>query len=78
MDHFGNIRSLMQEPPSSEVWEQLRVLLDKAPKRAREQVLYAYCRDHLASWPDEIKRSCWRETTSPLRSANSSNTTRDN
>lgn len=46
----------MQEPPSSEVWEQLRVLLDKAPKRAREQVLYAYCRDHLASWPDEIER----------------------
>lgn len=53
---FGELRSLLQQTPSEESWEQLGVLLGnwKLDDHFREVVL-PYARELLAGWPEELK-----------------------
>jgi Leucine-rich repeat (LRR) protein len=61
MDTFGDIRSLLQLPPTQERWNTLCALLDAArPSRTARDLVLPYARDHLARWPDPLRMAPWR------------------
>ncbi len=61
MDTFGDIRSLLQLPPTEERWNTLCALLDAArPSRTVRDLVLPYARDHLGRWPDTLRMAPWR------------------
>lgn len=56
MSVFGDIRSLLQEPPSSQGWEALCALFERAPESMAREQLLPYVRAHLERhWPYELR-----------------------
>lgn len=56
MPVFGDIRSLLQEPPSSQGWEMLCALFERAPESMAREQLLPYVRAHLERhWPQELR-----------------------
>lgn len=51
-DIFGEVRSLLQRPPSPELWGRLCKLLDVT---SQQEGLRAYLIDHLLRWPDTLR-----------------------
>lgn len=52
---FGELRSLLQRPPSRKGWERLCAMIEGWPAARvteRDEVAIPYALDHLASWPD--------------------------
>ncbi len=51
---FGELRSLLQQPPSHAIWAQLCVQLDKVkPDEYFEDAIAPYLLDALKTWPDD-------------------------
>ena len=56
MSDFGWLRSLLQRPPSKQLWEELCQLIDKADdQQAREQFI-PYIQGYLKRWPKDFER----------------------
>jgi hypothetical protein len=53
---FGELRSLLQEAPSEEVWERVCEQLDLWPPEALEAVALPYVLEHVARWPATVER----------------------
>jgi hypothetical protein len=54
---FGELRSLMQEAPSYEVWERVVEALDRWPEGTLEAEALPYVCDHLRRWPEAHDRA---------------------
>ena len=53
---FGELRSLLQRPPSAQVWQQLCALLEGwPPGQELEGRALPYCQDHLEQWPARLR-----------------------
>lgn len=52
---FGDIRALLQRPPSQETWLELLTRFEQSPLKEQEYELLPYAREHLKVWPDELK-----------------------
>ncbi len=52
---FGDLRSLLQRPPSDEVWAALCELLDLWPAEPLEALAIPYALEHLARWPAALR-----------------------
>lgn len=56
MSAFGDIRSLLQEPPSAQGWQKLCALFERAPESVAREQLLPYVRAHLdRHWPHELR-----------------------
>lgn len=56
MSDFGWLRSLLQRPPSKQLWEELCQLIDKTDdQQAREQFI-PYIQSYLKRWPKDFER----------------------
>lgn len=56
MSVFGDIRSLLQEPPSAQGWDKLCALFERAPESVAREQLLPYVRAHLERhWPHELR-----------------------
>lgn len=56
MSGFGEIRSLLQQPPSEAVYEQLCALLERANPQEALEVLLPYARAHMdRAWPNALR-----------------------
>lgn len=53
---FGALRSLLQQPPSTQRWDDLCALLDECDHPGKAQEAFTYARAHLERWPDELRR----------------------
>ena len=61
MSDFGELRSLLQQTPSTQTWERITACLTQLRERTEgserfEEQALAYGREHLSAWPDEIVR----------------------
>ncbi len=52
---FGDLRSLLQLPPSDEVWAALCQQLDLWPAEPLESLAIPYALEHLARWPAALR-----------------------
>jgi hypothetical protein len=53
--HFGDLRSLLHQPPSPEAWDALWRILDELPADTHEAAL-SYAAEHLERWPCPLRR----------------------
>ena len=67
MDRFGELRSLLQQPPSPELWLALTSLIEAAPEPQARQLLVPYALDSLRRWPHELRTWQARWTRRVLR-----------
>lgn len=63
MHMFGELRSLLQQKPSADAWEQLCHFISEWSAEGFEHDTLPYVLSHLASWPDELRTTPlrWRE-----------------
>lgn len=63
MHMFGELRSLLQQKPSPEAWEQLCHFISEWSAEGFEHDTLPYVQSHLASWPAELRTTPlrWRE-----------------
>lgn len=55
MSHFGDVRSVLQLPPTAKRWIALLDALSKIePQGARHEAMH-YAKDHLNAWPDRLR-----------------------
>jgi hypothetical protein len=54
---FGNIRSVLEEAPSSSGWETLCGYLDQCSEDALAAEVVPYCLDKLVRWPGELRET---------------------
>ena len=55
-EKFGEIRSLLQQPPSEQVWRGLCALVDASWGDDQfEELLFPYILEHLRRWPDALR-----------------------
>lgn len=54
-ERFGELRSVLHQPPSPAVWDQLCDLLDGWHRADLVQTALPYAQDHLRSWPDALR-----------------------
>lgn len=69
---FGQVRSLLQQPPSDEAWSNLVRALRHWPRENIQQLdneLIRYCQSYVATWPDALQRGFPPGTFSPPRKA---------
>ena len=52
---FGDIRSILQGPPTEEGWQQLCALVGSWEDEAIAEVLLPYAQEHLRRWPDALR-----------------------
>lgn len=55
MADFGDIRSLLQRPPSAENWRTLCGLLDQFPIEQLQQRILPYVNGYMRHWPDHLR-----------------------
>lgn len=56
-ERFGELRAILQEAPSQEVWWALERELDLWEGVALDEIALPYAADMLRSWPDALRRS---------------------
>ena len=69
---FGQVRSLLQQPPSDDAWSDLFHALRHWPRENIQQLdteLIRYCQSYVATWPDSLQRGFPPTTFSPPRKA---------
>lgn len=55
MVDFGDVRSLLQQPPSHQSWAQLCAWVERSDDEELEQAVLPYVRQHLSRWPDRMR-----------------------
>lgn len=55
-ERFGELRSLLQQPPSSQVWDAMIALFGGWHHEALANLAIPYALEHLERWPDDITR----------------------
>ena len=54
MGNFGDVREILQRPPTLESWESLIDALDAWYGREPLEVVLSYCEGHLSRWPADL------------------------
>jgi len=54
---FGELRSILQRPPSAEAWQALYDNINKWPYVDVEHVILPYASDRLQAWPDRLREA---------------------
>ena len=57
MASFGDLRSVLHNAPSEEVWEAVCHTLSEMRGTDIEGVVVPYALAHLTGWPDELRRA---------------------
>lgn len=52
---FGELRGLLHQEPSTDLWRTLARFVDRFPPEIFEDEMLEYMRVHLASWPDALR-----------------------
>lgn len=52
---FGQLRQMMQQPPSAALWSELITFMESHNPKMQEDVLLPYIKGHLKRWPDELR-----------------------
>ena len=52
---FGQLRQMMQQPPSRDLWMELIAFMESHDPRVQEDVLLPYIKGYLKQWPDELR-----------------------
>lgn len=55
-DHFGALRSLLQQPPSAQTWAQVSAWAQAQPELLEREDISTYLGDMLKAWPEAIER----------------------
>lgn len=55
-DHFGELRSLLQQPPCDQTWEQVLAWAQRHPKELEREDVALYLGDMLKAWPATVER----------------------
>lgn len=55
-DHFGELRSLLQQPPCDQTWEQVLAWAQTHPKELEREDVALYLGDMLKAWPATVER----------------------
>lgn len=56
---FGELRSLLAQPPDPERWSALCALLERWPDGALEEQALPYAQSHLERWPELLRAAPW-------------------
>ena len=64
---FGEVRSLLQQTPSAEVWAELVKQLDKFTIDAQfTEEIFPYLLEYLGRWPEDVRRMAPAKWVKPL------------
>lgn len=64
---FGEVRSLLQQTPSAEVWAELVKQLDKFTIDAQfRETIFPYLEEYLGRWPEDVRRMAPAKWVKPL------------
>lgn len=55
MASFGDLRSLLQRPPTQATWARLCELLDELERARLEEEVFPYIEGRARAWPDELR-----------------------
>jgi hypothetical protein len=55
-DHFGELRSLLQQPPCDQTWAQVLAWAQTHPRELKREDVALYLGDMLKAWPTTVER----------------------